>query len=149
LTDTGIRHRRILLVEDDELNRVLVRTILARAADPELRAADLVEAGDLGQARAALAEMAFDIVLLDVGLPDGDGLSLAGDIDDIRHRADRRRPAIVAMTGDSAPESRTAALSAGCDAVLVKGGYSSADLLGELAAQLGAPRGDPDEHTAP
>jgi PleD family two-component response regulator len=55
-------------------------TILARAADPDLRAADLVEAGDLSQARAALAEMSFDVVPLEMGLSDGDGLSLASEI---------------------------------------------------------------------
>ena len=140
MTDAGIR--RILLVEDDELNRILVRTILARAADPELRAADLVEAGNLSQARAALAETSFDIVLLNLGLPDGHGLSLASEIaGGIGGGADRRRPAIIGLTGDSRPESRIAALSAGCDAFLAKGSYTSADLLAELAAQLGSPSG--------
>jgi two-component system KDP operon response regulator KdpE len=137
MNDSDVRDVRILLVEDDELNRALIRIILARAADPELRTARLVEAGSLSAARAALAEAPFDLVLLDAGLPDGDGLSLASDIADA---AGSRRPAVVALTGDAAPESRTRALAAGCDAFLVKGSYSATDMVGELAAQLAARR---------
>jgi two-component system KDP operon response regulator KdpE len=124
MNDSDVRDVRILLVEDDELNRALIRIILARAADPELRT-------------ARLAEAPFDLVLLDAGLPDGDGLSLASDIADA---AGSRRPAVVALTGDAAPESRTRALAAGCDAFLVKGSYSATDMVGELAAQLAARR---------
>ncbi|NJC86154.1 response regulator [Planosporangium mesophilum] len=108
---------RILLVEDNELNRALVRAIVTRAADPAVRGAQLLEAHNLTQARAVLAIEEVDAVLLDVQLPDGSGLSL---LDDFAGRADVRRPAIIAVTGGVMPEQRAAAFAAGCDAILQK-----------------------------
>ena len=75
-----MRDVRVLLVEDDELNQALVRAILARSDNPVLRGAQVVTAGNLAQARAALAAGAIDIVLLDMGLPDGSGLDLAAEL---------------------------------------------------------------------
>lgn len=60
---------RILHVDDDELNRALVRTALARSAAPLLRTARLIEAADLAHAPAVLAEGPVDVVLLDMRLP--------------------------------------------------------------------------------
>lgn len=122
----------ILLVEDEELNRALVRAVLDRAADPRLKAARLIEAGDLAQARAHLREAPVDLVLLDVQLPDGSGLGLAREL-----TADRvaPRPAIVALTAGVLPEQLDAAREAGCDAVLAKP-YQYASLLKLLVEQL-------------
>jgi two-component system KDP operon response regulator KdpE len=114
VTDSPLR---ILLVEDNELNRALVRAIVTRAADPAVRAAQLLEAHNLTQARAVLATEEVDAVLLDVQLPDGSGLSL---LDDFAGRADARRPAIIAVTGGVMPEQQAAAFAAGCDAILQK-----------------------------
>jgi two-component system KDP operon response regulator KdpE len=108
---------RILLVEDNELNRALVRAILTRAADPAMRGAQLLEAHNLTQARAVLAHEEVDAVLLDVQLPDGSGLSL---LDDFAGRPGARRPAVIAVTGGVLPEQQAAAYAAGCDAILQK-----------------------------
>jgi DNA-binding response OmpR family regulator len=60
---------RVLLIEDDP---VIARELLLRwASQPWV----LRHAATLGDADAALADGAFDIVLLDLGLPDGDGLA--------------------------------------------------------------------------
>ncbi len=126
---------RILLVEDDDLNQALVRAILARSADPVLRGAQLVVAGSLAQARAALAAGAIDVVLLDMRLPDGNGLDLATEL---QRRGDRASPVVIALSG-AAAEQRDAALAAGCVAVLGKP-YGPADLSSLLAAHL------PQEH---
>ena len=62
--------RRILIVEDEtRLRRALVRYF-------EHCGVEVVEAASLREARASLARERFDAVVLDVGLPDGDGLSL-------------------------------------------------------------------------
>lgn len=123
---------RILHVDDDELNRALVRTALARSADPLLRTARLIEAADLARARAVLAEGPVDVVLLDMRLPDGSGLALATEM----QRADAAAPPIlVALTGGVEPDQRGAALAAGCTAVLTKP-YPVASLCDLLVAHL-------------
>jgi DNA-binding NtrC family response regulator len=65
---------RVLLVDDEESFRVI--------AHEELRHAgySLETAGTLGQARELLAERAFDVVFLDLRLPDGNGLDLIPEI---------------------------------------------------------------------
>ena len=123
----------VLLVEDEELNRVLVRAILARAADKVLRAAELVEVASLELARSVLDRQPVDVVLLDVNLPDGNGLSLATDL---RERPER--PQVIALTASVLPHERAAAMSAGCDAFLDKP-YAPQDLLDVLAAHLPNP----------
>lgn len=121
---------RILLVEDDDLNQRLVATVLARSADPLLRSACLLQAGSLAEARTALAGGPVDVVLLDMNLPDGPGLTLAAEM----RRTGQGGPALVALTG-SAGEHQEAALAAGCIAVLGKP-YQAAQLCALLATTL-------------
>jgi two-component system KDP operon response regulator KdpE len=121
---------RVLLVEDEDLNRLLVKAIVARAADPLIRDVELIEAGSLELARAALRGEPVDVVLLDVNLPDGNGLDLATEL-----AADAARPCVVALTASVLPHERAAAMSAGCDAFLDKP-YAAQDLLDLLATHL-------------
>ena len=123
---------RLLVVEDNELNRALVRAIITRAGDPQLRGAQIIEAHTLAQAHAVLSDTSVDAVLLDVQLPDGNGLSL---LDELPTRARERRPVIVAVTGGVMPEQRAAAMAAGCDAIVTKP-YVAADLTQTLATHL-------------
>jgi two-component system KDP operon response regulator KdpE len=121
---------RVLLVEDEELNRVLVRAIIARAGPQTVRDVDLVEAGSLADARSALAGEPVDVVLLDVNLPDGNGLELAAEL-----TGDPSRPAVIALTASVLPHERAAAMEAGCDAFLDKP-YAAAELVTMLASHL-------------
>jgi CheY-like chemotaxis protein len=122
---------RLLVVEDNELNRALVRAIITRAGDPVLREAEIIEAHTLAQAEAVLSDTAVDVILLDVHLPDGSGLALLDHLPDTL----RRRPVIVAVTGGVMPEQRAAAIAAGCDAIVTKP-YVAADLTQTLASHL-------------
>jgi two-component system, OmpR family, KDP operon response regulator KdpE len=124
---------RVLLVEDEELNRVLVRAILARAEPSAVRGADLVEAGSLAAARTALTGEAVDVILLDVNLPDGNGLELAAELSSAP-----ARPTVIALTASVLPHERAAAMAAGCDAFLDKP-YAAADLVTILASHLSGP----------
>jgi signal transduction histidine kinase/DNA-binding response OmpR family regulator len=122
----------VLIVDDDELCRGLMRTMFTRSADPLLRTARLVETADLAQARAALTAGPVDLVLLDLRLPDGSGIMLAAELKRLgRHDA----PIVVALSGATGPRQRAAAIEAGCAAVLTKP-YPVTDLCELLAAHL-------------
>jgi CheY-like chemotaxis protein len=126
---------RILLVEDEELNRALVKAVLARAQVATVREAEVLDAASLASARAQLGTEDVDLVLLDMNLPDGNGLTLARDLAAGRITAGRPRPRVVAVTASVLPQDRAAALEAGCDGFLDKP-YAAADLVATVADQL-------------
>jgi serine phosphatase RsbU (regulator of sigma subunit) len=101
---------RVLLVEDDEGDAVLVRELLADTA----AAVDLVWARSLGDAER-LWSPSMDCVLLDLQLPDASGL------DGLRRLLKRGAVAAVVLTGLDDQQQGVAALDAGAQDYLVKG----------------------------
>ena len=73
---------RILLVEDDARFREVFVRALERALATEHLDVTFVEAGSLAEARARLLEGGLDAALIDVRLPDGDGLDLVRELND-------------------------------------------------------------------
>lgn len=145
---------RILLVEDEELNRTLVKAVLSRAAVSAVRDATLLDAGTLADARLCLSTEEVDLILLDMNLPDGHGLVLARELatgaldgppaDAAADSPDSsspepRRPAVIAVTASVLPQDRAAAVAAGCDGFLDKP-YAAADLVSIIAEHLSARR---------
>lgn len=121
---------RLLLVEDDpDLGEALVAN-LARDGF----AVDLV--ADCASAEAALASNSYALVLLDLGLPDGDGL-------DIVRRLRRRRSSVpvIVLTARDAIEDRVTGLEAGADDYLVKP-FAHAELVARIRAVLRRPGRD-------
>jgi two-component system, OmpR family, KDP operon response regulator KdpE len=108
---------RVLLVEDEALNRALVRAVLDRRA-AELPPLELIEAGTLDRARALLEEAPADIILLDVRLPDGSGLDLARELRDAQ--AGAPSPVVAILSASVLALERVAADAAGADAFLAK-----------------------------
>lgn len=129
---------RVLLVEDNDLNRKLVRTILSRSKDPAMQAVTLVDAPDLATARTELAATAVDLVLLDMQLPDGDGISLAEELRDAQGPA---RPTVVALTASVLPEQQKNLLAAGCHDFLGKP-YNPQQLIDVIAEHITPVDGD-------
>ena len=121
---------RILHVEDEALNRSLLRAVLDRAGDARISSALLDEAGDLQGARRYLADHPVDLVLLDVRLPDGNGLDLVREI-----RERDRELAVVVMSASVLPQEREEATRAGCDAFVSKP-YLAQDLVETIARLL-------------
>ena len=75
--------KRILFVEDDASFRGIIARALGRAlASEHLLDVAFVEAGSLAEARVRLKEGGLDAALIDVTMPDGDGLELVGEIHD-------------------------------------------------------------------
>ncbi len=101
---------RILLVEDNEDTLRFLATMLHR------RGHDVVTAGTLAEARAALASPggSFDLLLSDIELPDGTGLEL------IRDLRDRGGLPGIAMSGFGAEEDQQLSRSAGFLEHLIK-----------------------------
>ena len=126
---------RILLVEDEELNRTLVKAVLSRAEIAAVRNAEVLDASSLSSARDQLGRADVDLVLLDMNLPDGNGLTLASELASGTAGAGRPRPTVVAVTASVLPQDRAAALEAGCDGFLDKP-YAAADLVKVVAEHL-------------
>jgi serine phosphatase RsbU (regulator of sigma subunit) len=101
---------RVLLVEDDEGDAVLVRELLADAAAP----VDLVWARSLGEAER-LWSAGTDCVLLDLQLPDASGL------DGLCRLRRRGAVTVVVLTGLDDQRQGVAAVGAGAQDYLVKG----------------------------
>ena len=90
----GARRQTVLIVEDNEMMRKLLAAELVKDGRYEV---EVAATGEEGLAKAV--ESACRVVVLDMMLPDTDGLRF---IEDLRHlRPDA--PAIIAMTG--APQS--------------------------------------------
>jgi len=81
-----------------------------------------------------VANQSLDIILLDIQLPDGSGLSL---LEDLGRLPAEDRPAIIALTGGVLPHQRAAALEAGCDEFLNKP-FRAQELLDLLEKYLPA-----------
>ena len=121
----------VLLVEDEPRNRALVRAVLSRAADERLRTANVLEAPDVASARAYLdSGRSIGIILLDVRLPDGNGLELAGEI-----RERPSPPPILVLSASVLPSERAAALRSGADEFMGKP-FRAHDLYDAMARLL-------------
>jgi CheY-like chemotaxis protein len=127
--------RKILLVEDEDLNRTLVKAVLARAQIAAVRASEILDAGTLAAARERLSNTDVDLILLDMNLPDGNGLTLARELASGGVPAGQGRPAVIAVTASVLPQDRAAAIEAGCDGFLDKP-YAAADLVAIVAQHL-------------
>ncbi|HJR65013.1 MAG TPA: response regulator [Gemmatimonadaceae bacterium] len=100
----------VLVVEDNALVTSAMRILLE---DAKFRVST---AGTVGEAYAACQADPPDVMLLDLRLPDGDGLTLLK-----RLRADGAPSSVVvALTGRDEPEIRARCLAAGCVDVLLK-----------------------------
>ena len=113
---------RILLVEDDAALASAVCSYL------EAKAFVVDVTPGLAQARAALAAVQYAAVLLDLHLPDGEGLSLLPDV-----RALREWPIVIVLTARDQVTDRIRGLDAGADDYLIKP-YDPAELLARLRA---------------
>jgi two-component system response regulator TctD len=118
---------RVLVVEDSEELAELLVSGLHRAGFEADRTSDLVGA------QHALLSMRYAAAILDLGLPDGDGTSLLGEI---RRRGDPI-PVLV-LTARGGVQDRVAGLQLGADDYLVKP-FAFDELVARLQALLRRP----------
>jgi DNA-binding NarL/FixJ family response regulator len=106
----GIQVVQVLLVEDEHRTAQAIASLLTAAGNISLRIAGTVE-----DARAKLTASMPDLILLDLHLPDGDGIDL---MPDIRARALRAR--VLVLTAATAGERVLGALGSGVHGFLFK-----------------------------
>ena len=120
---------RVAVVDDHPLYRYAIEQVIAE--DYELELAGSFAGGE--ELLAAIAELETDVVLLDLNLPDIDGMSV------LRRAAPVRLDVrFVILTADSRPERAYAALEAGAVGYLVK----DVDVRGLHRAIAAAAHGD-------
>jgi CheY-like chemotaxis protein len=105
-------HLRVLVAEDNVVNQKVVIKLLKRLGID----ADL--AADGSEAVAAVLEHPYDLVFMDVQMPEQDGLSATREIR--RRLPADRQPLIYGLTAHATAEFRDICLDAGMDGYLTK-----------------------------
>ena len=99
---------RLLVVEDNELNQIIARELLASQGAQIDIAAD----GEQGVAAVRTAQVPYDAVLMDIQMPVMDGFAATRAI---RQELGRHDLPVIAMTANAMLSDRTACLAAGMD----------------------------------
>lgn len=102
---------RVLLVDDDPLVRAGLRMILTSSDELEV----VGEAADGAEAVAAAKALAPDVVLMDIRMPQMDGIAATAAL-----RALRTPPQVIVLTTFQADEQVMGAIRAGADGFLLK-----------------------------
>jgi CheY-like chemotaxis protein len=118
--------KRILIVDDTEINRRLAAAMLKREGW------ETAEAHDGEACLACLASESFDVVLLDISMP---GLNGEDVCRHIRNTPALAHLPVIAYTAHAMPEEKNQILACGFDTMLIKP-ISSASLAAALAAVL-------------
>jgi DNA-binding NarL/FixJ family response regulator len=74
--EAGTKQIRVMLVEDHPDFRDLMEVLLGSQSDIKL----VAQAGSLAEARNHALRFEYDVAVLDLGLPDGDGVDLIADL---------------------------------------------------------------------
>ena len=123
---TTCRPFNILLAEDNAINQLVAQRMLRMAGHQVTVAENGV------RALALLEQNSFDVILMDVQMPEMDGFETTAAIRKQEHRTGRHMP-IIAMTAHALNGDRERCLAAGMDGYISKP-MSSKELLAVLAA---------------
>jgi CheY-like chemotaxis protein len=128
------RSLRVLLAEDNAVNRQLVNALLGK------RGHSVVTVGNGRDAIAAVADGAIDLVLMDVQMPEMDGLEATAVIRTLEKVTGAHVP-IIALTAHAMKGDREACLAAGADGYLSKP-LNAKDLFALIEALTGTKTGE-------
>ena len=122
---SAIRKVRVMLVEDHLSFRQALAFFLSHEPDLEV----VAQAGSLAEAREALVEGRLDVAVVDLGLPDGDGRELIGQL-----RRTNPGVSVVVLSAAIEPGHLDDVRRAGADAVLHK--VASPSIIAEEVRRL-------------
>jgi len=100
-----------MLVDDHADFRRLMTAALSRQPDLEV----VAQAGSLAEARNLAVVVEYEVVVLDLGLPDGNGVDLLGEVREYRAGA-----AVLVLSASLHPTHLARATEAGADKILDK-----------------------------
>jgi PAS domain S-box-containing protein len=125
----------VLVAEDNEINALLMRSLLTRSGHQAVIATNGQAALESWLA-AKSASTPYDLVLMDIQMPDLDGIEATKRIRANEAAGAGRRTPILALTANTLVEDRYACFEAGMDGFLVK--PLDREKLAEALAALGA-----------
>lgn len=120
---TGIMAAKILYVEDNPQNMRLVRKILGNAGY------DMIEAMDGRTGLEMAANEMPDLILMDINLPDMDGLAVTNRL---KENPQLAHVPVIALTANAMHGDRERFIASGCDGYLPKP-ITKAELLHTVA----------------
>ena len=119
--------RPILIVEDDAALRATLAEQIAEDGD---FTADQAESAQEAEEKLMSADARYDAVLLDIGLPDGDGRDLCAKL-----RREGKRMPVIMLTGQDGEQDVVKGLDAGANDYISKP-FRVNELLARVRAQL-------------
>jgi len=112
---------KLLIIEDSEETVDLIRLILSNESDIKI-----FEANTINEGINSIKKDIFDIILLDLSLPDGNGTYICEQVRQFPELYGK--PFIIALTADTSQESVNRNLELGCDDYIKKP-FDSEELL--------------------
>lgn len=103
--------KRILYIEDNPDNRLLIRRVL------QAEGYEVIEAADGRSGMQQAAEVLPDLILMDINLPEIDGYELTARLKQV---PSLNRTPIIAVTANVMKGDREKTLAAGCDGYIQK-----------------------------
>lgn len=127
---TALSGLNILAADDNGTNRLVLGSLLKRAGIKAVMVTNGREAVE------KFSETEWDAVLLDISMPEMDGLAALGAIDAIARKTGKARPPCIAISANVMPDQIREYRSAGFNACISKP-FRGADVLQTLKDQLG------------
>jgi signal transduction histidine kinase/CheY-like chemotaxis protein/HPt (histidine-containing phosphotransfer) domain-containing protein len=131
---------RVLIVEDNKINQLLVRNILKKFG------LEIIESADNGRAAIRMLNQAtYDVILMDIQMPELNGYDITQHIRNTLKISQEELP-IIALTADASEKEKQTAMSLGMNDYIVKP-YSPEDLYRVLSKFVGKTKEEIEEET--
>lgn len=119
------RHLRVLLVDDDAADRLIIKRTLKQQSFE----VDIVETTSVPEGLMTLQRNSFDVIILDYKMPEADGIEM---IKELRSRPDLGQVAIIMMSSNEEEEVAVACIEAGAQDFILKSDLSKLNIQRSL-----------------